>query len=118
MAEKKGIMDWQFDEIYAYCKERGELKWLKKTGEKMVNVEVYPRKKVVKLDKTTGEPARNERGEILYTTIADKSQKPKIEQRRISFVQIKTEFLEKFNLMPPKKQKARTMYDILDAIDA
>ena len=118
MAEKKGIMDWEFNEIYAYCKERGELKWLKATGAKMVNVEVYPRKKIVKIDKTTGEPARNEKGEILYTSVADKSQPPKIERRRISFVQLKTEFLEKFNLMPEKKKKARTMYDILDAIDA
>ena len=113
---EKGFMDWEFTDIYNYCKEHNELAWLKQAGSKMVNVEVYPRYKAPKLDKKTGEPIRNDKGEIVYVSKADKSKAPKIEQRRISFVQIKTEFLEKFGLTPAKKEKAPTMYDILDAI--
>ena len=115
MAEKKGIMDWEFDEIYKWCEEHNELAWLKQVGETMVDVKVYPRIKAPKMD-ANGEPERNKKGQIKYTTIADKTQEPKIVQRRITFVQIKTEFLKKFNLAPAPAKKKTTMYDILDSI--
>ena len=115
MAEKKGIMEWEFDEIYAWCEEHNELAWLKQIGETMVDVKIYPRVKVPKVN-ADGVPERNKKGKIRYTTIADKTQQPTIKKRRITFVQIKTEFLKKFNLAPEKKEKKPTMYGKLDAI--
>lgn len=111
---EKGFMDWEFEEIYNYCKEHNELAWLKATGSKMVEVKVYPRIKTPKLDQEGYPVIKN--GKPVYASVADKSQEPKIELRRITFVQIKTEFLEKFGLAPKKKDKKPTMYDILDAI--
>lgn len=110
----KGIMDWEFDEIYEWCKEHGELAWLKKTGKKQVSCKVYPRKKVQKV--VNGQPVFKN-GKPVMQSVADYDAEPKTVQRRISFVQIKTEFLEKFGLAPAKQPKAPTMYDILDAID-
>lgn len=112
--ENKGFMDWEFPDIYEYCKEHNELAWLKSIGSKMVEVKVYPRVKTPKLD-NEGYPIYKN-GKPVLVSYADKSQEPKIELRRITFVQIKTEFLEHFDLLPKKKDKKPTMYDILDAI--
>ena len=90
------------DQIIDYCKEHNEVEWLKATASKMVKCEVYPRKKVTKV---------LEDGTTKVVSVADKSAKPSIELRPISFVEIKTEFLEKFGLAPTKKEKAPTMYD-------
>lgn len=103
----KGYLDWELADIIDYCKKNNAVDWLKETAKKQVPVKVYPRVKIVKT---------REDGTTYKTTEADKSQKPKIEMRPISFVQIKTEFLEKFNLMPAKKAKKPTMYDIIDAL--
>ena len=103
----KGFLEWELADIIEYCKKHKETEWLKETAKKEVPTKVYPRKKVAKVD---------EEGNTYYTSVADKSQKPKIEMRRISFVQLKTEFLEHFNLMPEKKAKQPNMYDIIDAL--
>lgn len=84
--------------IIKYCQEHNEVAWLKETAAKQVPYKVYPR---IKVD---------------GKTVADKSQEPKIEMRPISFVQIKTAFLEKFNLAPAKKEKAPTMYDVIASL--
>ena len=102
MAKVKGYLEWDINAIIAYCQERNETAWLKATAAKMVECKVYPRKKETKVMPD---------GTIKTVSVADKSQKPKIEYRPISFVQIKTEFLEKFGLTPVKKPKAPTMYD-------
>lgn len=81
--------------IIKYCQEHNEVAWLKATAAKKVPYKVYPRKKV------DGK------------SVADKSQEPVIEMRPISFVQIKTEFLEHFKLSSPKKPKEPTMYDLI-----
>lgn len=83
--------------IINYCKEQGPdaVAWLKKTAAKQVPYKVYPRTKV------DGK------------SVADKSQEPRIEMRPISFVQIKTEFLEHFKLAAPAKAKEPTMYDLI-----
>jgi hypothetical protein len=103
----KGFLDWELADIIEYCKKNKEIEWLKETAKKQVPTKVYPRKKVEKVDAE---------GNVTVVSVADKSQKPKVEMRRISFVQLKTEFLEKFNLMPEKKAKQPNMYDIIDAL--
>ena len=103
----KGFLDWDLADIIEYCKKNNEVEWLKATAKKQVPTKIYPR---IKVEKTKAD------GTTYKTTEADKSQKPKVEMRPISFVQLKTEFLEKFNLMPAKKAKQPTMYDIIDAL--
>lgn len=103
----KGFLDWTLPDIIDYCKKHDAVDWLKATAKKEVAVTVYPRISVVKT---------REDGTTYKTTEADKSQKPHVEMRRISFVQLKTEFLEKFALMPAKKAKAATMYEIIDSL--
>ena len=86
--------------IIAYCQGQGPeaIAWLKETAKKKVPYKVYPR---IKVD-----------GKVR----ADKTQTPKIEMRPISFVQLKTEFLEHFHLAQPAKPKKPTMYEIIDAL--
>lgn len=81
------------EDIITYCQEHGEVKWLKEIAKTQVEYKVYPR---VKVD-----------GKM----VVDKTQEPKIEMRPISFIQIKTAFLEKFGLKAPAKPKAPSMYD-------
>ena len=83
-----GIIEW--------CKENNQVAWLKATASKKVPYKIYPRIK--------GADGK-------WTT--DKTQEPKIVERPISFIQIKTEFLEHFGLAAPKKEKEPTMYDII-----
>lgn len=94
-------------DIIAYCQEQGPeaVAWLKETADIMVPYKVYPRMKVQKeVD-----------GEIKTVSVADKSQEPKIEMRPISFVQIKTAFLEHFNLKPAAEKKPN-MYDVIKGL--
>ena len=85
------------EEIIKYCQDKGPdaVAWLKKTASQEVEYKVYPRIKV----------------EGKWTT--DKTAEPKIVKRPISFIQIKSEFLEEFGLAAPKKAKEPTMYDII-----
>lgn len=89
------------NDIINWCKENGEVEWLKKTAAKKVEYKVYPK-------------VKNESGKM----VADKSAKPKIEKRPISFIQIKIEFCEKFmpEIMPKKKDKKPTMYDLISSL--
>lgn len=92
------IKNLTIEDVIAYCQEHNEVAWLKETAAKKVPYKIYPRTK------------------INGKSVADKSQEPKIEMRPISFVQIKTEFLEKFALTAPKKPKEPTMYDKIAAL--
>lgn len=83
------------NDIIKYCQEHNEVAWLKEIAAQKVPYKIYPRKKV------DGK------------SVADKSQEPRIEMRPISFVQIKTAFLEHFNLGTPAKPKEPTMYEII-----
>lgn len=89
------IKNLDIHDIIKYCQEHNEVEWLKATAAQKVPYKIYPRTKV------NGK------------SVADKSQEPKIEYRPISFVQIKTAFLEKFALAAPKKPKEPTMYDLI-----
>lgn len=94
--------DMTIQDIIDWCQENGQVEWLKKEATKKVKCEIYPRKK-----------AMNDKGKMV--SVADKSQKPKTELRPISFIQIKTDFVEEFmpELAPKKKAKAPTMYDLI-----
>lgn len=95
-------MDYQkitIDDIIAYCKEHGQVKWLKEVASRKVEYKVYP-----KIEKN---------GKM----VSDKKAEPTIEMRPISFIQIKIEFVNKF--MPeiaPKAQKKESMYDKIMAL--
>ena len=103
--------------IIAWCKQNNQVEWLKAEMAKEVPCKVYPRKKVAKLDEN-GNPVINDKGKVVYTSVADKSKKPTVEMRKISFVQIKNDFIDTFmpDLKPVAKAKKPTMYDIVNAL--
>lgn len=89
------------EDIIAWCKEHGEVEWLKATAAKEVEYKVYPK-------------VKNESGKM----VADKSATPTIEMRPISFIQIKIAFCEKFmpEIIPHAKEKKVSMYDLIKAL--
>ena len=91
----------KIEDIIEWCKEHGEVAWLKKTAAKKVDYKVYPR-------------VKGEDGKVR----ADKTATPKIEKRPISFIQIKIEFVDKFmpEIKPEKKEPKQSMYDIIKAL--
>lgn len=101
-------MDYQtmsIEEIIEWCKDNGEVAWLKKEAAKKVECKVYPRKTVI-----------NEKGKKVSK--ADKSQTPKIEKRPISFIQLKNNFVDKFmpEIRPVAQAAEPTMYDKIKAL--
>lgn len=88
---------WNIDDIIAYCKEHDAVEWLKETASKKVPCEVYPRKRVQKA--INGVLQYNKKGKPIMVAVADKDAKPVKEMRKITFVQIKTEFGEKFGFI-------------------
>ena len=101
-------------DIAAWCQANGQLEWLKQVIECEVDYEVYPRKRVAKLDKD-GNPVLTKKGKPAMTWVADTDAEPTIEKRPISFVQIKKAFCEKFaaELNLPKKGKEPNMFDFV-----
>lgn len=89
------------NDIIAWCKEHGEVEWLKATAAKKVEYKVYPK-------------VKDADGKM----VSDKSATPKIEMRPISFIQIKIAFCEKFmpEIMPKKKDKKPSMYDLIASL--
>jgi hypothetical protein len=113
MAEKKlTYKTINIDFIIAWCKQNEKVDWLKAKMEEEVPCKVYPRKKVAKVDEL-GNPILNEKGKVVYVSVADKSKKPTVEMRKIGFVQIKNDFVDEFmpQVKPKKKAKKPTMYD-------
>lgn len=89
----------KIEEIISWCVANNQVAWLKEEAAKKVPCKVYP--KVMKDGKK----------------VADKTAEPTIEMRPITFVQIKTDFVNKF--MPeiaPKKESKPTMYDLISAL--
>ena len=95
----------KIEDIINWCKENNQVEWLKAEVEKKVPYKVFPRKTVV------GEDGKKK-------SVVDKTQEPTIEQRPISFIQIKTDFTRKFmpEIAPKQKEKKPTMYDIIKAL--
>ena len=93
--------DMKIDDIIAYCKEHGEVAWLKEVCARKTERKVYPRIKVVNPDGTV-------------KSVADKTKKPKIVTQPISFVEVKREFMDKF--APEErvgKHKKPTFHDMI-----
>lgn len=89
------------NDIIDWCKEHDEVEWLKATAAKKVECKVYPK-------------VKNAEGKL----VTDKSAKPKVEKRPITFIQIKIAFCEKFmpEIMPKKKDKKPSMYDLIASL--
>lgn len=109
------LKEMTIKDIGEWCIANEQTEWLKATGAKKVEYKVYPKIKVPKIDKKTGEQARDAKGNLLYTTVSDKTKEPIIEERPISFIQLKTEFIEHFSLGEPKKKKM-SMYDYIASL--
>lgn len=108
--------DLSIDNIIDWCKAHGKVEWLKTISQTKVEVKKYPRKKEVKIGKD-GKPELTKNGKsVKMVSVADKSQPPVIEKKRITFVQIKKAFAEEFapDILPVAKSKGLNMYDKLD----
>ena len=100
MAKEYIYRDLKIEDIIEWCVEHREVKWLKEKAKEKQKFEVYP--KVEKDGKM----------------VADKTQKPTIEERPISFIQLKKDFAETF--MPeiaPSKKKKKTMFDLIAELE-
>ena len=88
------------DDIIDYCVNNNEVAWLKEVSSRTTAYKVYPR---IKVD---------------GKSVADKSQKPITQHRKISFIEIKTKFVEKFmpEIAPKKKEEKPTFYDRIAAL--
>lgn len=90
--------DMKIEDIIFWCVENNQKEWLKAEAAKKMSFKVYPRVEV-----------KDEEGNSTWK--ADKTKEPTIEERPISFIQLKINFVNKF--MPeiaPKKKKV-SMYD-------
>ena len=83
----------KIEDIINWCKANNQVAWLKAEMAKNTPCKVYP--------KVNGK--------------ADKSQEPTIEYRKITFIQIKTDFVNAFmpELAPKAKEKKKSMYDLV-----
>lgn len=99
-AKKLDYKKMNIDDIILWCKEHGQVDWLKETASKQVTCAVYPKKTII--------DANGKK-----KTVADKDAKPTFEMRPITFIQIKKAFVEEFmpEIMPKAKAKAPTMHE-------
>ena len=110
----KRFKDWNIDDIIAWCQENNQTEWLKEISARKVACKIYPRKKVQK--EINGVLQYNDEGKPIMTSVADKSKAPATKMRPITFVQIKTEFGEKFGLAPAKQAKPESMFDKINKL--
>ena len=110
---KVAYKDIDLQYIINWCQTHGEIDWLKAAAQEKVKVEVYPRKKVPAVDEVTGEQKFTKKGKVKYTSVADESKEPKVEERKITFIQLKEKFAKEFmpDILP--KPKKKSMYDII-----
>ena len=89
------------EDIIDYCKEHGEVAWLKETAAKKTMQKKYP--------KVKGEDGKYH---------ADKNATPVVEEKPITFIQIKIAFCEKFmpEIIPHAKEKKTSMYDLIASL--
>lgn len=100
---EKAYTKWKIEEIIEWCVANGEVEWLKTTSQKIVNRPIYP--KVPNVSKT----GKN-------TMVYDKTQEPiGYEESKISFVELKSEFIATF-FESQKKEKKPSMYDLIAAL--
>lgn len=96
---KKKYADWEIEDIIDYCQKHNEVEWLKTTAAKKVVRPIYP--KVESVSKTGKK-----------TWKQDKKQEP-IGQKedKISFVELKSEFMEHFNLV--EREEKTSFHDLI-----
>jgi hypothetical protein len=100
MKEIKHINDIDVDFVFDWCEQNGQNAWLKAELAKKTLQKTYPRKKV-----TTEEGKK--------ISVADKSKEPIMKEKAITFIEVRTHFVETFmpEFAPKKKPKTPTMYD-------
>ena len=90
------------EDIIEWCQDNNQVEWLKKTANEKVKKEIYPTISV--------------NGKIKE----DKSQEPTIEEKPITFIQLKAKFIDTFmpEIKPPKQppKKKPTMWDKINAL--
>lgn len=93
--------DLTIEDIIKWCQENNQVAWLKAKAAEKRPFKKYPRVKV----------------DGVWTT--DKTQEPKVEQRPISFIQLKIDFVEEFmpEIAPKKKPKQKTMYELIAELE-
>jgi hypothetical protein len=108
----------EIEDIIKYCQGQGEeaITWLKETAEKEYEVPIYPKILVPRYDED-GNPVYTKKGKIAKKRVYDKTAKPiGKEMRKISYVELKSAFVEKFELdsilKEPKAEKL-SMYDLI-----
>lgn len=85
--ENVKVKDLTANHIIEWCKANGEVEWLKETCAKQYEYKVYPKVRI--------------NGKLK----ADKTQEPTIKKGKITFVQLKSFFIEKF--FPEAKATAK-----------
>ena len=99
----KAYKDWDMDDIIAWCQANDKVDWLKTTAAKTVKRPIYPK---VAHESKTGKK----------TMVMDKTQEPiGYEESRITYVEIKSEFIDTF-IGREKKEKKPSMYDRIAAL--
>jgi hypothetical protein len=108
MAEftKDGIKDISLDDIIQWCQENNQIEWLKATASKTVERKIYP------TITYTGKDGKE------HTKMDKKAEPIKVEQAKISYVQIKFAFLKKFfpELTKEEKEPKESMWDRIAAL--
>lgn len=100
------------NDIIDYCEEHDALDWLDKELNKTVKVKRHTERKP-KLDEN-GNQVLNKKGYPVW--VVDKKSPIVTETQSISFMQVKRDFIEHFQLnsiKPEKKKKAPSMLDLL-----
>lgn len=100
---KLDFKSMNLQDIINWCKENNQVEWLKAKAQETVVVERY-----------TGRVATtNAKGKTVF--VADKNSQKVKERKPITFIQIKTDFVNKFmpEIAPKKKAKEKNMYDII-----
>ena len=92
---------WTMEEIIEWCKANNQVAWLKAEASRQVERKVYPKVATV-----------SESGKKSWRQ--DKSQEPKIEYRRPSFMEIRSAFLNKF--ISPSSGKKPSIYELIDSL--
>lgn len=99
----KPVKDWELTDIMEWCAENKQVKWLKAEQAKKVKVKVYPKVESV---------SRKGKKSWKY----DKTQPYTIEEKKISFIELKQNFLEKFGLKEPKQEKKPNFHELIMAM--
>ncbi len=114
--KEKGFMDWELPDIIDWCQKNGQVEWLKAKAAETRERPIYPKKKVARMN-PDGTPVLTKKGKQSYTSVMDKTANPiGTKTEPITFVEIKSDFLHTFNLVPAKKPKKPSMYDIINGL--